>query len=81
MQSRPVLHDHLAFEWVAFRRLARDRPVGLSIGPIPWTAIDRYAARYGPHDPDAFDRFERLIAAMDDVVVKRAAEVEPKEKT
>lgn len=74
MLAKPDLPGHLAFEWTAFQRLSRDRPVGFSIGPIPWASIDRYAARYGPHDADAFERFERLIAAMDAVVMRRAAE-------
>ena len=47
----------------AFRELQSDRAVTMAgLGPIPFTAIDRYAARYGVRD---FDRFCRLIRAME----------------
>lgn len=38
-------------------------------GPIPFEAIDRYAARYGIDD---FERFHRLIQAMDAVYLTHA---------
>jgi hypothetical protein len=34
-------------------------------GPIPFSAIDRYAARYGIDDADEFERFLNVIMAMD----------------
>jgi hypothetical protein len=40
------------------------RPVALARGAIPWTSIDRYAARHGI-EADGYDRFCRLIRAMD----------------
>lgn len=53
------------FHWSAFSDLSSDRQVGFGIGPIPWTAIDRYAERRQIDDTDEYDRFLRLIRAMD----------------
>lgn len=65
---------HLDFVWSAFWDLSNDRPIGLgSVGAIPWSAIDRYAERYGVRDPDAFDRFCRLIRGLDTEWRARAA--------
>jgi hypothetical protein len=36
----------------------------MDTGPIPWTAIDRYAERYGL-DGDAFERLSLWIRMMD----------------
>lgn len=51
--------------WHAFAVLSTDRPSGWSLGPIPWSAIDRYARRHGIDGPDHFAWFETLIMAMD----------------
>ncbi len=56
---------HLTFHWSAFSDLSTDRQLGMGLGPIPWTAIERYAARYRIEDPDEFDRFAHLIGVMD----------------
>lgn len=63
--ARPDLFGHLIFEWSAFRSLSTDRPIGLAMGPIPWSSIDRFADRYAI-DGDEFDRFAALIQAMDE---------------
>jgi len=62
--TRPELFGHLAFEWSAFRSLSTDRPVGMALGPVPWSSIDRFACRYHITG-DEFDRFCDLIQAMD----------------
>lgn len=50
----------------AFFELCHDRAMGYgAIGPIPFTAIDRYAARYGWDDPDEFDLLRLAIRAAD----------------
>lgn len=38
--------------------------MGMGLGPIAWTSIDRFASRYGLLKDD-FDRFCRVIQAMD----------------
>ena len=55
---------HLLVEWEAFGALSTDRPVAMERGPIPWSAIDRFARRHHI-DGDGFERFHRLIRAMD----------------
>ena len=56
--------SHLLLEWEGFAQLSTDRPIGLTRGAIPWSSIDRYAARHGI-DGDDFNRFCALIRAMD----------------
>lgn len=46
----------------AFYDLQTCRPAGMSLGSIPWTAINEYARAKGIEDAE---RFERLIRAMD----------------
>lgn len=48
--------------WDAYFELATCRPVGMGLGPIPWTAIHEYAEANGVQDGE---RFVRLIRAMD----------------
>ncbi len=62
---RPTLMPHLAAVWGAFLSLSSCRQVGMGLGPIPWTAMDRYATRMDLTDPDDFAEFEYLIRAMD----------------
>lgn len=57
--------EALRFVWDAFWHLSADRPVGFATGPIPWTAIDRYASRHRLDGADDFQRFADLIRAMD----------------
>lgn len=37
----------------------------ISHGEIPWTALDRYAARHAIDDPDEFDLLVRFVRALD----------------
>lgn len=62
------------FVWEAFWHLSTDRAVGFSVGPIPWTAKDRYATRHGVDDPDDFAEFVELITAMDNAYQEHVAE-------
>jgi hypothetical protein len=39
--------------------------MGMSLGPIPFTAINAYAQRYGIEDVDEFDRLLALIRMQD----------------
>lgn len=64
IQAKVVADDHLLFEWSAFLDLSTDRQSGFGVGPIGWTAIDRYAQRYGLAG-DEFARFAALMRAMD----------------
>lgn len=44
----------------------------MGVGPIPWTAIDRWAERHGIDDPDDYDEFVELISAMDHAYLEHA---------
>lgn len=68
---------HLFFEWEAFYSLSNDRQIGMGIGPIPWSAIDRYARRFGIDGADEFDAFAFLIRSMDGAFLRREAERKP----
>lgn len=46
-------------------------------GPIPWTAIDQYAMRYG-YDGEEFEYLERMVRALDDAFLKFKAEQKDK---
>lgn len=52
--------------WVraAYNALATTRSIGMATGPIPWTAVDRYAERYGI-EGDAFERLTAWVRMMD----------------
>lgn len=60
--------------WEAFHALGGDRQLGLVVGPIPFGAVDRYAARMGIAGRDEFARFHALITAMDVVHQRHLAE-------
>jgi hypothetical protein len=62
--TRVDLFGHLQFEWSAFRSLSTDRQIGMALGPISWSSIDRFASRHGLIRDD-FDRLCNLIQAMD----------------
>lgn len=63
--SRPRIPEHLQFIWTAFARLSTDRQIGMDVGAIMFTSIEKYAERYRVDGVDAFDRFALLIRAMD----------------
>ena len=71
----PVLEDeYQATLYVAFWALSSCRALGMSIGPIPWSAIDAYARRHGfDEDPQSYDAFMFLIQDMDSVFMEHAA--------
>lgn len=64
IKNAPTLLPGLEFYMNAFWTLSTDRNLGMAEGPIPWTAIDRYAIRHDIWGWD-FERFEFLIKAMD----------------
>lgn len=64
LDNRPDLLPGLDFYLNAFRELRYDRQIGMAVGPIPWSSIDRYAARHGIHGDD-FDVLLSHIRAME----------------
>jgi hypothetical protein len=75
-----MVWEHLQFQWQAFWDLHTDRPMGMSVGPIPFGAIHVYADRYGIEGVDEFDAFRDLIRAMDDAYLTWSAKRRDKPK-
>lgn len=63
---RPPFPEDLLFYWQAWRELSTDRAMGMAPGPIPFTAIDAYATRYGIEDIDFFERFRRMLRELEE---------------
>lgn len=66
----PVLGRGLHFIYQAFWTLGTDRQV--ESGPIPFSAIDQFARRYGIVE---FDRFRSLIVRLDNAFRQKQAKV------
>ena len=65
--ARPMLPAELVFAWQAFWDLYGDRQFGFGcLGPIQWTALDRYAQRFGIAAPDDFERLQARVRVLDD---------------
>lgn len=57
-----MMSGHLEFYWTAFQRLSSCRNYGpSSVGPVPWTAMDQYADRYGI----TFNEYDDFITIME----------------
>lgn len=80
--DRPEIEMQLQPFWEAFSELSTDRPIdGMGgAGAIPFSAIDRYADRYGFGQADEFERFRALIRAMDAAYLKARGERREKGK-
>lgn len=58
----------------AFYRLSASRQVGMSVGAIPFEAVDAYAARYGFDNPEDFDELYTLLRAVDSAYLEAIGE-------
>jgi hypothetical protein len=67
--NAPVLQPGLAFYYNAFLALSSCRPVGMTEGRIPWTAVDQYATRYALEE-DEMDILWTLVCEMDTVYIR-----------
>jgi hypothetical protein len=65
LRNRPTLFPGVAIYWQCFSDLTGDRQAGWGVGPIPWLAIDRWAAREGIDDPDDFALLVHLVRVID----------------
>ncbi|WP_210482755.1 phage tail assembly chaperone [Microvirga antarctica] len=63
--DRPLLDPHLQLYWDAFWELTSDRPVGMSVGPIPFSSIARWAQCYGMSAVDNLERLRVIVRALD----------------
>jgi hypothetical protein len=57
----------------AFYELSTNRSLGMSIGPIPWTAITEYATYHGLSRLTT-DIFHIIIRALDNAYCKKVSE-------
>lgn len=51
----------------AFWELSSDRQIGMAVGPVPWSSIDRWLRRKRVTDAADIQVFIRLIREMDEV--------------
>ena len=74
-EAGPGLAPGLDLYLRAFEDLSPGRPqTGLGgPAPIPFDTVDRYAARFGFDDPDAFDDLLRFLRALDEEYLTWAA--------
>lgn len=76
LANAPRLTAGLELFYNAFQDLASCRSLGMSLGPIPWTAIDHYCQRFdiiGLQEEDLFYHVEKLDKTYRDEVEKKAA--------
>lgn len=76
--NEPKIFDGDEFYLGAFNDLSTCRPVGLSLGPIPWRDIIDYA-RYHGLDRLMTDFFLRVMRGMDTVYLKWQRGKKPKD--
>jgi len=78
----PEVPAHLIGYIGIFWKLHTCRAIGFSAGPIPWTAIDKYAERHGMLDDETlYDDLIYIIMAMDQSWLSQVkAEESKKEK-
>ncbi len=68
LEERPELTEWQLFAFEAFQLLVRDRQIGMAMGPIPWSAIDRFITSRldrGWIDADEAVELEALILGLD----------------
>jgi hypothetical protein len=76
--NAPQLLMGLEMYYEAFTELSTCRQVGMGMGPIPWTAIDRYGDRYG-FQGEGFEYLVRMVRALDDVFLAHSRKKAEKE--
>lgn len=77
IKNAPELLRGLSLYYNAFQDLSSTRAVGMSLGPIPWMAINDYCLTYEITGEQREDMFYH-VAAMDNVY---RSHVESKSKT
>lgn len=65
----PDIHDIERDLWLAFWDLSSERQAGMSVGPIPWSAMVAYHA----HSPwIEFGAFMQIMRRMDQAYMEHA---------
>ena len=79
LKNAPVLMDGQEFYWNAFWRLSSDRPVGMGLGPIPFSSVVMYASLYDM-DHEGLTELAHIMQGMDNAFLKYQQEKSDKEK-
>jgi hypothetical protein len=72
IENAPELAPGLEFYLAAFYELESSRPMGLDVGPIPWTALQDYALSLGLDDEEQ-DDLKHHVRALDVAYLKHRA--------
>lgn len=67
LNNQPELLIGLDFYFNAYQELLYDRPVGMSVGVIPWSSIIKWCKINGIYDINEIDSFTRYMRAMEQV--------------
>lgn len=73
----PPIPAECGFAYAAFQELSTTRQMGFGLGPIPWTAINDYAWRYGIVATDHFDHLVTFVRAMDEAWLGKSSKPKP----
>ena len=73
LDNRPELLPGLDFYFTAYRELSYDRPVGMALGPIPWSSIIKWGELHGITDLDDLDVLIHHIRAMENAIASHEA--------
>jgi hypothetical protein len=65
LYEQPELKTEELFYWSAFQDLSSERALGTGVGPIPYSAIRRYADEFDIVGRDEFEYFLGILQAMD----------------
>ena len=68
IENKPELEPANAFYLSAYQDLQFDRPVGMTLGPIPWSSIVSWARLHGVKDPDDIDELISIIRAVETAI-------------
>ena len=67
LENRPVLLPGLELYFQAYNELSFDRPVGMSVGFIPWSSIVKWCEINGVYDIDDVSTCIRYIRALEKI--------------
>lgn len=68
IQNAPQLAFGMQMYFTAFLDLTSCRQLGMTLGPIPWTAVNDYAIDLGL-DEESTEDLHHFVRAMDNVYV------------
>lgn len=77
IRDAPRLHLGLELYYDAFWELSTCRAAGMSLGPIPWSAIKDYAETFELDEAQQEDLFY-LVRAMDNAYLDHRSKEKPK---